>query len=109
MVFSKWLNSSIRWDINKYYHSKEEVLHIPQSSRSETSTSESLVSYTGHLLVITLAILLILAEFEAQMMHHVPTAYLDLFVKILPEVSHFFLVAISCNTDISFINSNNLV
>ena len=52
----KYLYLTYREDPNKYYHSKsgsnsnEEVLHTPQSSRTETSLSDGLVSYPGHLL-----------------------------------------------------------
>ena len=42
------------WDPNKYHQygpeSNEGVLHNPQSSRTEASPSDGLVSYPGHLL-----------------------------------------------------------
>ena len=59
----KWFNSSI-WPIDGTLtgvttqslsgpgsNGNEEVLHIPQSSRTEDSPSDGLMSYQGHLLV----------------------------------------------------------
>ena len=61
---SKWLNSSI-WSIDGTLidittpgqsgpgsNDSERVLHIPQSSRTGTSPSDGLVSYSGYLVCV---------------------------------------------------------